>query len=628
MRPGDPRRRMIGVLGSVTLLFGVISGRLIQLQLVDGQRYAALGESQRLRPVTLPAERGSILDRFGNDLALSVPQKTVFADPRLVTDPAATARSLAPALGVEEATLQSELSSGGAFVYLKRQVDNTTAAMVEGMKLRGIYLIDESKRFNPSGALAQGLLGAVNIDNKGISGLESQYNQMLTGTAGELVLERDPSGRTIVTGQHRITPAQPGDDLVLTIDQALQYEAESALTAQIQKMGAKGGIAIIMNPRTGEILAMASVDSAPDGTISPSTYNKALTNVFEPGSANKIITMSAALEEGVATPQTQIEVPDQLKVADATFSDDNPHPTMMMTPTDILTVSSNIGTIKLGQALGPARIDAYLRKFGFATPTSLKFPDEARGLLLPLDSWSGTSIGTIPIGQGVAVSALQMLQAFNVIANGGVYVEPKLVLATVDKQGQRHDTAPSNSRRVVSTKTANEVRDMMVSVVQQGTGVPAAIEGYTVAGKTGTARKPQPTGGYADASGRYRYVATFAGFTPAENPDLSAIVVTDEPTKSIFASAVSAPVFGRVVSYALRRFEVPPPGIVLKPSVPAPSVTEPSAVAAPAPGAKLRQDPAVAPTTTTTTVPPAIPPPSRPPTTTAPSATGPPGKRP
>lgn len=622
---------MIGVLGSVTLLFGVISGRLVQLQLVDGQRYAALGESQRLRPVTLPAERGSILDRFGNDLALSVPQKTVFADPRLVTDPAATARSLAPALGVDEATLQSELSSASAFVYLKRQVDNTTAAMVEGMKLRGVYLIDESKRFNPSGALAQGVLGSVNIDNKGISGLESQYNQILTGVPGELVLERDPSGRTIATGQHRITPAQPGDDLVLSIDQALQYEAESALAAQVEKMGAKGGMAIVSNPRTGEILAMASVDRATDGTTSPSTYNKTLTNVFEPGSANKIITMSAALEEGVTTPQTQIEVPDQMKVADFNFSDDNPHPTMMMTPTDILTVSSNIGTIKLAQALGPARMDAYLRKFGFSAPTSLGFPDEARGLLLPLDSWSGTSIATIPIGQGVAVTALQMLQAYNVIANGGVYVEPKLVLATVDKQGKRHDTAASKSHRVLSTTTANQVRDMMVSVVQQGTGMPAAIEGYTVAGKTGTARKPQSNGGYADAAGRYHYVATFAGFTPAENPALSAIVVVDEPTKTIFGSAVSAPVFSRLVSYALRRFEVPPPGIVLKPSVPAPSVTDPSVQAAPPPGAKVRQDPAVAPTTTTTIAAPAsptVPPPSSTPSTTTPSATGPPGKQP
>ena len=512
---------MVAVLVLFLLLFAVVAGRLAQLQLFEGDRYAALGESQRLRPVTLPAERGSVFDREGNDLALSVPQKTVWADPRLVTDPRGTATQLAPVLNMDEATLEHQLTTQGAFVYLKRQVDDTTAATVTGLKLPGVDLIDESKRFNPSGSLAQSLLGGVDIDNSGISGLEKQYNDMLTGTPGELVFERDPSGRTIATGQHRVTPAQPGDDLVLTIDQAMQFESERALSDQIVKMRAKGGIAIVSNPKTGEILAMASMDAGTNGSgpVS-STYNKALTNVFEPGSANKIITMAAALETGVATPQTQLEVPDSLDVSDFTFTDHDPHQPQLMTPTDILATSSNIGTIMLGQRVGAERIDSYLRKFGFGTPTDLGFPDESGGLLLPLKDWSGTSIGTIPIGQGVAITALQMLEAYNVIANGGVYVEPKLVQATIDKDGVRHDAPAANSHRVVSTKTANEVRDMMVAVVNAGTGKLAAIDGYTVGGKTGTARKPSPTGGYRDAAGNYHYVATFAGFTPAEDPSL------------------------------------------------------------------------------------------------------------
>jgi cell division protein FtsI (penicillin-binding protein 3) len=269
-----------------------------------------------------------------------------------------------------------------------------------------------------------------------------------------------------------------------------------------------------------------------------------------------------------------------LKVADATFTDHDPHPTETMSLTDILANSSNIGTIMLGQKLGANRVDEYQRKFGFGARSALGFPNESAGLLLPLEDWSGTSIGTIPIGQGVAVTAMQMLQSFNVIANGGMYVDPKLVMATIGKDGTRHPAEPSASHRVVSTQTAAEVRDMMEQVVIAGTGKEAAIDGYTVAGKTGTARIPQPNGGYQDAAGNYHYKATFAGFVPAEDPQLSAIVVLDEPTATIFASGASAPVFSRIAAYALRRFHIPPPGIVRAPTVPAPTHPNPVATQA------------------------------------------------
>jgi cell division protein FtsI (penicillin-binding protein 3) len=252
-----------------------------------------------------------------------------------------------------------------------------------------------------------------------------------------------------------------------------------------------------------------------------------------------------------------------------------------MSLTDILANSSNIGTIMLGQKLGAERIDAYQRKFGFGQKTALGFPNESPGIMLPLKDWSGTSIATIPIGQGVAVTALQMLQAFNVIADGGNYVDPKLVLATIGKDGVRHATDPSPSRRVISPQIAAQVRDMMEQVVISGTGKEAAIDGYTVAGKTGTARKPQPNGGYVDAAGHMHYEATFAGFVPAEDPQLSVIVVLDEPSATIYASGATAPVFSRIASYALRRFHVPPPGYSLPPTVPAPThVTVASAQAA------------------------------------------------
>jgi cell division protein FtsI (penicillin-binding protein 3) len=555
------------------LLFTVVVGRLAQLQLLDGHRYVQFGESQRVKPVTLPAERGALFDRDGNDLAMSVPQHTVWADPRLVTNPQAEAAALAPVLGIDQNTLLRQLTmTDKQFVYLSRQVDDATAQKVSDLKLGGVDLLEESKRFNPSGDLAQGVLGSVNIDNVGRSGLEQQYESTLTGTPGELVLEEDPGGGTIAGGEHRVTPAQPGNDLVLTIDTAMQFETERALSDQIMKMGAKGGMAIVSNPKTGEILAMADMDRPdPKGTPVPSPNNRALTTVFEPGSASKVITMSAALEEGVVPVDARLTVPDHLQVADGMFTDHDPHPTEQMSLTDILANSSNIGTIMLGQKVGKDRIDSYLRKFGFGSKTSLDFPNESAGIMLPLPNWSGTSIATIPIGQGVAVTALQMLQAYNVIANGGVYVDPKLVLGTVGKDGVRHDAPPSASHRVISTQTAAEVRDMMEQVVATGTGTEAAIDGYTVAGKTGTARKPQPNGGYTDAAGNYHYEATFAGFVPAEDPELSTIVVLDEPTATIFASGASAPTFSRIASYGLRRFEIPPPGITLPSSVPAPT---------------------------------------------------------
>ena len=561
------------MLAVVVLLFLVVVGRLAQLQLVNGQRYAAFGASQRVRPVVLAAERGSVFDREGADLALSVPQHTVWADPRLVSDPQREADALAPVLGIDRDVLLRALTTPDkAFVYLARQVDDATTQKVKDLKLDGIEFLSESKRFNPSGDLARSVLGSVNLDNLGRAGLEQQYDTTLTGTPGQLVLEQDPSGRTIAEGEHHLTPAQPGDDLVLTLDTAMQFEVERALSDQIVKMGAKGGMAIVSNPKTGEILAMATMDR-PDDKSAPvaSTNNKALTAAFEPGSASKVITMASALEEGVVQPETTMVVPDHLKVADGMFSDHDPHPTETMSLTDILANSSNIGTIMLGQKLGAEKIDEYQRMFGFGSQTALNFPNESTGLMLKLKDWSGTSIGTIPIGQGVAVTALQMLQAYNVIANAGVYVDPKLVLATVGKDGTRHPTAPSSSRRVVSTQTAAEVRDMMEQVVIAGTGTEAAIDGYTVAGKTGTARKPQPGGGYQDAAGNYHYEATFAGFVPAEDPQLSAIVVLDEPTATIFASGASAPVFSRIASYALRRFHIPPPGITLAPTVPAPT---------------------------------------------------------
>ena len=555
-RKPDVRRRLVALLVVLGVLFAVVVGRLVMIQGVSPDTYVAVGESQRLRDVVLPAGRGAMFDRNGRDLALTIPQKTVWANPHLVTDPLAAAKALSPVLHVDEAVLGDRLSRDAGFVYLARKVDDTVVDQVKKLHLSGVFFLDEPKRFNPAGDLAAPLLGVVGTDNEGLSGLELQFEKKLKGTPGELRVERDPYGNEIASGDRSFTPAQPGDDLVLTIDRSLQYETEKALSEEIVKSSSKGGTAVVMDPRTGEILAMANLtyDGADPGRPPyPSINNTAVTNVYEPGSVNKVITIAAALEEGLVEPDTTLSVPDHLRVADHVFSDHDPHPLKQWTVTDIMATSSNIGTIMIGKQLGKTRLDTYLRKFGLGSKTGLGFPGEPRGLLLDPKKWSGTSIGTVPIGQGLAVTALQMLDAYNTVANGGVLVTPKLVKATVDGDGKQVATPASPRRRVVSEKTAAQVTNMLTEVVKQGTGTEAAIDGYTVAGKTGTARKPYK-GGYKQGA----YLATFAGFVPAENPRLSAIVVLDEPAQ-MYGGLVSAPVFAKVAQYGLRLFRIPPP---------------------------------------------------------------------
>lgn len=558
MRAGRPGRRLIALLVVLVLLFVTVLVRLTQVQVL-GDQYVAFGESQRIRSVELPADRGAIFDRNGNDLALSIPQRTIWADPRLIVDPTATAAKLAPLLRLDAATVESRLAGDKHFVYLARRVSDEVAAKVQKLDLDGVFFVDEPKRFTPAGDLARSVLGAVSVDNLGLAGLELQYDDLLSGTPGELVLERDPDGRTIVGGRHHREPAKRGDDLVLTIDRSMQYEAERALSRQVTAMGAKGGIAIVSRPSTGEILALANMRLDPKtGAVKSSGNNAALTSVFEPGSVNKVITLSAALEDDVVEPTTMFELPPRLQVSDHLFGEAKPRPTVRYSATQILAKSSNIGTIKIAQRVGKERLDHYLRAFGFGTKTALEFPNESAGLMLDPDDWSGTAIGSIPIGQTVAVTAMQMLMAYNVIANDGRYVPPQLVLATVDSDGRRHPVARGKERRVVSEKTATEMRAMLAEVVRDGTGQAAAIDGYAVAGKTGTARKALPGGGYVDGAGNPHYVGTFAGFVPAQDPELSVIVVIDEPSASIYGGSTAAPVFASLAQYGLRLFRVPP----------------------------------------------------------------------
>jgi cell division protein FtsI (penicillin-binding protein 3) len=551
-------RRAMALLIVLSLGLSAIVLRLTQVQAVSASQYEKLGAGQRIRTISLAAERGAIFDRNGVDLALSVNQQTVWANPKVVTDPAGYAAKLAPVLGIDQKVLAERLGQRShAFVYLARKVDDSTAEAVEALGLEGVDFVPESKRFYPSGTLAAPLLGHVGIDNNGLAGLEVQYDKKLAGKPGELVVEQDPQGRRIPQGYSRLEPATRGNDLVLSLDQSLQYELERALVDAVSAATARGGLAIVADTRTGGILAMANVTGDGGGAARPSgptEHNRAVTDVYEPGSTNKVITMAGALEDGLVTPETKFTVPDKLPMANAVFEDHDPHPPIPWSVTDILVNSSNVGTIMVGQKLGKNRLDHYLRAFGFGSRTDIGFPGEPAGLLLDPDHWYVTSMGTVPIGNGLAVSALQMLQVYTTVANGGLYRPPRLVEATIDADGVRHPVPMAEPRRVVSPETAGKLSTMLTEVVQEGTGTNAAVPGYLAAGKTGTARKPlEGARGYSG-----NYVASFVGYVPSQDPRLAAVVVLDEPTP-IYGGQVSAPVFARIMQYALRLDRIPPP---------------------------------------------------------------------
>jgi cell division protein FtsI (penicillin-binding protein 3) len=597
VRSAPPTRRLLALLIALVVAFVGIVVKLVWIQAVHANHYAAYGVSQRVRTVALPAERGSISDRNGFELAMSVPRTSIWTNPRLVTDPRGEAAVLAPLLNTPAADLQDKLSRDASFVYLGRKVDDDVSTKVKALKLDGVFFLDEPTRVLPAGGLAGPLIGQVGLDNDGQSGVERQYEKALAGRPGQLVVERDATGGDIPGGVRQFNPSLRGDDLELTIDRSLQFQAEQALANEIVSSHSRGGMAVVMQAGTGEILAMANLTRAVGkngelGDIKPAAHAAALTDVFEPGSVNKMITIAGALDSGVIKPTDHLTIGSQIKVGGSTFTEHDPHPVQSWSITDIVANSSNVGAITIAAKLGKHNLNDYLRAFGIGEATGLKFPGESAGLLADPSKWYGTDMGTIPIGQGgVSVTSLQMLAAYNAIANGGLYVAPKLVRATIDDVGNRRVTPPSATRRVVSAEAAREMTAMLDEVVRVGTGKAAAVNGYTVAGKTGTARKPLPGGtGYKAGA----YLSSFAGFVPSEKPAFSIMVTLDEPTP-IYGGLVAAPVFAALSGYALREFRVPPPPPM-------------AAVKAPGTTAERAQpvgDGDAGPTTTLTSLPPA-----------------------
>jgi cell division protein FtsI (penicillin-binding protein 3) len=550
-----PGARVIGLFAVMALSLSALAVRLVLLQVRDGATYEALAMEQRVRRIALPAERGTIYDRSMHELALSLPAKAIFADPALVQDPAGTTARLSEILDVRPADLRRSLTAESRFEYLARAVDLAVANRVDRLDLPGIGFIDEPKRTYPGGGLAAQVLGFVGVDGAGLAGLELQWDGVLAGRAGRMLVEQDPDGLSIPQGRLEVEEPRRGRDLVLTIDKDLQYFTERALAGAVEQNGALGGTVIVLEPSTGDVLAMAT-NPAFDANAFPDapafvTRNRGVTDVYEPGSVNKVITASAALEEGVMGIRERLWVPPRYQVGDKVFTEAHPRPAMSMTLTDIISQSSNIGTIMTAQRLGSERLDDYLRDFGFGVETGIRFPGESDGILMPEEEWWTTSMGTIPIGQGIAVTPLQMASVYATVANDGVRLAPRLVRGTVEGDDVR-ERDPLVSERVVSTRTARLVTRMLADAVASGTGQEAQIPGYWVAGKTGTARKPlQDALGYSE-----EYVASFIGFAPARDPAVVVAAIIDEPD-TVYGGVAAAPLFREVAEFALAHLRVP-----------------------------------------------------------------------
>jgi cell division protein FtsI (penicillin-binding protein 3) len=557
-----PVHRLIVLLVAVVFAIGGIVVRLAVLQVRESGTYAELGSTQRVHTEPLPALRGEMLDRTGVPMALTLDARDVYANPSLVVDAGTEAGQIAPVLGLKEKDVRAALSSPGTFAYIERQVDLDVAQHVADLHLPGIGLLPVVKRYYPAGPVAPQVLGFVNVDGVGTTGLERQYDQLLAGSPGERTVELSAQGQEIGGGRQVVQDPQPGSSLVLTIDRDLQFQAQQYLQKAVRQNHAKGGTIVVLDPHTGDVYAMASYpwfDPNSFASSEPTRFvNRAVTDTWEPGSVNKTITAAAALESGAVTPTDRFAVPGTRQVEGYTIHDAELHGTETMTLGDIIAHSSNVGASLVADRTGNRTMEETFARFGYGTPTGIGFPGEAAGLM-PAAPWSDLTRATVSFGAGVAVTPLQMASVYATIANGGTWVQPRLVDATIGPDGVRHDAPPPVTRRVLRSSTTQTLTQMLAYVVQDGTGVSAQIPGYQVAGKTGTAKK-------LDANGHYisKYVASFIGFLPASRPRVVVAVIIDEP-RTVYGGVAAAPVFQEVARYAIQRL-----GIEAAPAVPLP----------------------------------------------------------
>ena len=545
-------RRIRLTLVCLTFAFGATLARVVWLQVFRAPALERLAARQHHETVTIPAGRGTIFDRMGVQMAIGEEATTVYADPRQVRRPERVAVAAAKALGVDANALYPQLrDKKRSFVYVQRQADPARAALLQKQGIPGLGFYPEERRGYPQRSVGAQALGYAGVDNKGLSGLELWLERDLAGKPGAQTIVRDPFGRTIDVVSS--TPERPGRDVFLTLDHTIQSKVESVLRATISRWDAVSGTAIVLDPKTGGVLAMAtapSFDANRFGSVARDLQrNRAVTDTYEPGSTFKVVTYAAALSESVVAPTTRLSLPYEIQVADRPVHDAESRSTETMDVSEMLARSSNVGTVMLAQLLGRERLADWIARFGFGKSTGIDFPGESPGIVLPLERWSGSTIGNVPIGQGIAVTPAQMAAAYGAIANGGLWVQPHLV------ERVRGRPAPRIARRRILAKGVDAaLLEMLRQAVLDGTGTAAALPGYQVAGKTGTAQKPDPEGGYSDT----KYVASFVGIVPASAPRLVILVSIDEPQGAIFGGAVAAPAFRDIARFTLQYLEVPP----------------------------------------------------------------------
>jgi cell division protein FtsI (penicillin-binding protein 3) len=540
------------LLAVFVVAFGIVAMRAVWLQAVRASALGKLAATQHHETVTIPAGRGTIFDRLGLQLAIGEEATTVYADPRLVKNPRLVATAAAQAFDLNANALYPQLlDKKRSFVYLARKGDPAQAAAFMKRNLAGVGSYPEERRIYPQKSVAAQVLGYAGVDNKGLAGLEVGLDRSLAGRPGTETVVKDPLGRPIDVISS--TPERQGRDVYLTLDHTIQAQAESVLRATVAHWHARSATAIVLDPSTGAVVAMANVPSY-DANRFPDVRrsferDRAVTDAYEPGSTFKLVTVAAAISDGLVTAQSPFRVPYSISVADRVISDAERHETETLTVAQILSHSSNVGAVMLAEMLGRDRLARWIDRFGFGRSTGIDYPGESPGIVLPPDKWSGSTIGNVPIGQGVAVTPIQMATAYGAIAHGGVWVQPHLV-----DHFAGGGYPKLQRRRIVSAGVAAQLMSMLKNVVAEGTGELAAVPGYVVAGKTGTAAKPDPQGGYSTT----RYVASFVGVVPASAPKLVILVAVDEPKGAIFGGVVAAPAFREIARFDLQYLEVPP----------------------------------------------------------------------
>ncbi len=564
----ERRGRILAVLMLMGLGFGLVALRLVYLQVIKRAELAARAERQQERLVKLEPKRGTIYDRMHRELAVSLDVDSIYGVPAEIENPRAVAQRLSPILHENPHTLERRLAGDRHFVWLSRKVEPAKAEKVKALGSREIGSLLESRRFYPKKTLAGPLLGFTGMDNEGLEGLERAYDKVLRGVSGWMIAEKDAVGRTVFPGGSGFRyrqPTKPGNDIILTIDEVIQHIAEKELDAVLASSHAKGGVCIVMNPQTGEVIAL-SVRTAAQGRQAfnpnePQRYkpgewrNRAVTDAYEPGSIFKPVLASAALEERVVHPLERLDCSaGKIQIADRVIKD--AHENGNLTFTDVIAESSNVGTIKVALRLGKERFFPYITAFGFGRKTGVDIPGEIPGLLKDSRAWSGVSIGSIAIGQEIGVTPMQMAAAYCALANGGMLMKPYIVSEIIDHDGgERQKFGPQSVHRAISEETCAKVRMILQRVVDTGTGQKARPAGYTAAGKTGTAQKiDQRTGMYSKKD----YVSSFVGFVPAASPKLVILVMVDTPEGVVWGGSVAAPVFKAVAEQSLAYLQVAP----------------------------------------------------------------------